>query len=285
MKSSVTRKTPTRRWSRPWLPAVGFYLIILVLAAASFVFILGLSTAADERSEWLTAGLVAACVIIAGIALREVILRSVRERRVADRIRLDRNLRHSALIKNEREASKFTLEKNTAALENIRKKSDAANLFGRISAGHREVFELCDEYRGIVAKEMPNVRPNSPRLPAFAKGSAVAGKLHHHHMLRWAEIETRSFTDEAQEAETAIAKAGFAQRAKAAIDFALSYYPNDRALRESAEVLDEIIVSLNGSDANKAKPNGEAVLGIESVEPGSVSTIKTKAGGKKKRKI
>jgi hypothetical protein len=39
---------------------------------------------------------------------------------------------------------------------------------------------------------------------------------------------------------------------KVAIDFALGYYPHERALRESADVLDEVIFSLNSSDTNGA---------------------------------
>ena len=246
MKHIVTRKRRSKHQKPSWLPAIGFYSIILVLAAASFVFVLGLSTNVDQ-SEWLTAGLIAVGVIIAGILLREVIIRNIREQRVAERDRLDRNLRHSESAKKANDGSKFTLERNEAALENIKKKSDAANLFGRISAGHREVFELCDEYRMIVANELPNVHPSSPRLKALSRGSVRVGDLHRHHMLRWAELEVRSLTSEAQNAETVDGKTGYARRAKAAIEFALSYYPDELALRESADVLDEILLSLNGS--------------------------------------
>jgi hypothetical protein len=241
-----------------WPPAIGFYFIIFVLAVASFVFVLGLSTDLDQSGDWLTAGLVAVGVIITGVILREVILRNVRERRGAERDRLDRNLRHSR--RREQTGSKFTLEKNAAAIDNIRKKSDAANLFGRISEGHREVFELCAEYRDIVAKEIHKVHPDSPRLRALSKGSVLAGKLHRHHMLRWAEIETRSLTNEAQGADTVVRKATYAQRAKDTIDFALSHYPDDQALRESAEVLDEILLSLNWSEINeRGKPEADGV--------------------------
>ena len=234
---------------------------------ASFVFVLGLSTNVDQN-EWLSAGLIAVAVIIAGILLREVILRYVREQRVAERDRLDRNLRHTESASKAKDGSKFTLEKNEAVLENIRKRSDAANLFGRISAGHREVFELCDEYRAIVARELPNVHPNSPRLKAFSKGSVRVGDIHRHHMLRWAELEARSLTSEAQNAETVDGKAGYARRAKTAIEFALSYYPDELALRDSADVLDEILLSLNGSgNANNAKSKGhEGDSGIKAVE-------------------
>ena len=268
-----------------WLPAIGYYFIILVLAAATFAFVMGLSTEVVQNGLWVTAGMIAAGVIVAGVVLRELILRNVRERRVAKTDLLDRNLKRSA-ASNEAPRSKFTLEKNAAALDNIRRRSDAANLFGRISAGHREVFELCDEYREIVAKELPNVHPDSPRLKAFTKGSVLAGKLHRHHMLRWAEIEAHALTTEAQGSETAVGKALYAQRAKDAIDFALSRYPDDRALRESADVLDEIILSLNGFDnGDKGKPKGdERHPDNEAVEFRDVPLKKKKAGGKKKGK-
>jgi hypothetical protein len=168
----------------------------------------------------------------------------------------------------------------------MKKKSDAANIFGRISAGHREVFELCEEYRTIVAKEIPNIHPNSPRLRALSKGSQFAGGLHRHHMLRWAELETRSLTNEAQSAETVVGKAGYAQRAKAAIDFALSHYPDERALRESADLLDEILLSLkNGSDTNdtdKPHPTDEDA-DVHTVDYGEVAAATKRPGHRKKR--
>jgi hypothetical protein len=283
MKTMATA-TRRKRHSEPfWLPAIGFYFIIFVLAAATFVFVLGLSTDVDQKSEWLTAGFVALGVIIGGIVLRELILRNVRERRFAERDRLDRSLRHSASFsKHEESSSKFTLEKNAAALENIKRKSEAANVFGRISEGHREVFELCDEYRSIVASEIPNVHPKSPRLKALSKGSELAGELHRQHMLRWAELETRALSNEAQSADSVVGKRGYAQRAKAAIDFALSHYPDERALRESADVLDEVIHSLNSSDANGDTGEKSGDLDARTVDYGDVKAQKKKPVRKKK---
>jgi hypothetical protein len=283
MRSIASRTKRPAHHGPIWLPAIGFYFLILILAAATFSFVIGSSADADRNGLWVTAGLISAGVIFAGIILRELVLRYVRERRIAEHHRLDRNLRHSPSGEGSR--PKFTLEKNAAALESIRKRSDAANLFGNISAGHKEVFELCDEYREVVARELPKIHPDSPRLKALTKGSVLAGKLHRHHMLRWAEIEAQSLTSEAHSADTAAGRATYAQRAKDTIDFALSHYPEDRALRESADVLDEVIRSLNGFDVDeKGKPQREErhpdkeVVELRNVS----STKKKKAGGKKK---
>ena len=283
MKTIATRTRRKQHSESFWLPAIGFYFIIFVLAAATFVFVLGLSTDVDQKNEWVTAGFVAIGVNIAGIVLRELILRNVRERRHAERDRLDRSLRHSSSFSNHAETtSKFTLEKNAAALENIKRKSEAANVFGRISEGHREVFELCDEYRSIVESEIPNIRPGSPRLKALSKGSELAGELHRRHMLRWAELETRALSNQAQSSDSVIGKRGYAQRAKVAIDFALGYYPHERALRESADVLDEVIFSLNSSDTNGATGETAGDLDVRTVEYGDVKTKKKKPVRKKK---
>jgi hypothetical protein len=282
---TIASRTRRKQHSEPfWLPAIGFYFIIFVLAAATFVFVIGLSTDVDQKNEWVTAGFVALGVIISGIVLRELILRNVRERRHAERDRLDRSLRHSTSFSNHAEsASKFTLEKNAAALENIKRKSEAANVFGRISEGHREVFELCDEYRSIVESEIPNVRPGSPRLEALSKGSALASELHRRHMLRWAELETRTLSSEAQVADSVVGKRGYAQRAKATIDFALSHYPHERALRESADVLDEVILSLDRSDTNGDTGKTGENVDLQTVAPDDIITKKKKPVRKKKR--
>ena len=279
MKTIATR-TRRKQHSEPfWLPAVGFYFIIFVLATATFVFVLGLSTDVDQKNEWVTAGFVALSVIIAGVVLRELILRNVRERRHAERDRLDRSLRHSSSFSNHAESSsKFTLEKNAVALENIKRKSEAANVFGRISEGHREVFELCDEYRGIVASEIPNVRPGSPRLKALSRGSDLAGEIHRRHMLRWAELETRTLSNEAQSADSVVGKRGYAERGKATIDFALSHYPHERALRESADVLDEVISSLDSPDTN----GDISETDLRTVDYGEITRKKKKPVRKKK---
>ena len=219
---------------------------MVALAVATFFLVLGLYQDRSKENEWVVAGLAASGVLVGGFVLRELVLRHARERFLIEQDRLDRNLRHPAAFSGRgAESSKFTLEKNKAALDTIKKKSEAANVFGRISAGHREVFELCEEYRAIVAKEIPNVHPDSPRLRALNKGSELAGELHRYHLMRWAEVEAKSLCQEAQAAETDESKAVLAQRARSAIDFALSYYPDEAKLRESALVLDELIDSFN----------------------------------------
>lgn len=218
-------------------------------------------------TEWVVAGLASSVVLGSGVVLREVVLRNARERYIAAGNRLDLNVRVPSISGEYRIGPKFTLEKNTSALENIRRKSEAAKVFGRLSAGHKEVFELCEEYIRIVSSEIPHVHPASPRLKALSAGHDTAARLHRRHLLKWSEIEAKELSGAAQNAATFDERIGFAQKAKGAIEYALVYYPDDRNLQESALLLDELILSIKVSDlieqAERASFKGETKLAAD----------------------
>lgn len=204
--------------------------------------------------EIVSPGLAASGVLIIGVVLREIVFRGVRDRFIERQRMLDRNLRSIPTPSGEYAIGrKFTLEQNTTALETIKQKSDAAKVFGRISEGHREVFELCAEYRQIVNAEIPKVHPESPRLKAMIRGKRKTAELQQYHLLRWAEIESKRFADQAVSASSDTERSEFADKARSVLHFALGYYPEDPKLIESTRFLD----SFEASRASNRDENGE----------------------------
>jgi hypothetical protein len=261
MNQLSSKKLPVPRRRPFWLPASSFYFLIAGVATASFFLVIGIMHDDGSEPEIVIAGLVASGVLVTGVILREIVLRSIREKRLIEQKRLDRSLSTRPAI--ERVSSKkFTIEKNAAALDMIRSRSEAARVFGRLSEGHREVFELCEEYRRIVANEIRNIHPNSPRLQALLKGNDYALKTHKYHLLKWAEIQSKSLAAEAQNAMGLPQKAEYVASAKNAIERALYHYPSEPELNESAVLLDDLLIGFRGaqylSDAESAARSGNA---------------------------
>ncbi len=238
------RRNTNRGVRQPfWLPASSFYFLVAGFAVATFFLIILLFHDGDTEVEWVSAGLVASGVLVAGVFLREIVLRSVRERHIAHRNLLDRNIRSAVSQSGEFNlANKFTLEKNAAALNVIQTKSDAAKIFGRISAGHREVFDLCVEYRRIVADELPQIHPNSPRLDALTRGNRYAAGLQKYHLLKWAEIEARELAEKASKATSLDDREKYADEAMNVIQFAAGFYPAEPKLNASKLFIEEFSV-------------------------------------------
>jgi hypothetical protein len=233
-----------RKVRRPfWLPASSFYFLISGFAVASFFLVIGIAHDDGSEPEIVFAGLVASGVLISGVILREIVLRNARERYLVERSRLDKNIESVIELKPRVDSGKFTLEKNAAALESIKARSEAASLFDRIAQGHRDVFEMCAEYRRIVAKEMRTIHPDSPRLKALIKGNDFALKTHKFHLLRWAELESKSLTTSSRNATDVSSRIQFTEQAKEPLRLALRYYPDEPALVESLDLLEELSIT------------------------------------------
>lgn len=242
-----------------WLPATGFYFLVFGVAVATFFLVILIFHEGGNEVELVTAGLSASAVLIGGVVLREIILRGARERHIASRRLLDRNIQsvvssHSGEFAVNR---KFTLEQIMIAIDAMRAKSDAAKVFNRIAAGHKEVFDLCDEYRRIVAVEIPNTHPDSPRLKAMVRGRRIAAQLHEVHMLRWAEIESSEAAQKAAMSASLNEKIEYENHARGVVDFALRYYPEDQRLLESARYLE------SGSSRRASEIDDDSVTEIE----------------------
>jgi len=236
----------TLRPRRPfWLPASNFYILAVASVVGVFFLLWGILQDGGEPTPWIAAGIAASGVLFGAVFLREVFLRSARNRFLANQRRLDRSL-HGMFDSSPRvyDPNKLTLEKNSAILTEIRKKSEAAKVLGKFSEGHREVVDMCSEYLAAAERELPSVGVGSPRIAALHRGKDVANQVHQFHMLAWAEIEARTLTQDASNRVKVAERLESAQKAIGVVDFALNYYPQNANLRESKSLLAEFVVSI-----------------------------------------
>ncbi len=249
-------KVPGRPRARPfWLPASSYYALTSAIAIALFFLLWGVLHEGKDEMPWIGAGLGASVALAAAVFLREIILRGARERFLLKQKRLDRSLLGFAQFVATADGSrKLTLEQNSTVLKQIVLKSDAAKVLARLPEGHREVFDLCASYLSIISDEMPTVAPGSPRIPAFRRGTELARKYHRYHMLKWAEIETRSLTQGARSDADHANRVDKAREALSVLDFALAQYPDEASLNESRAVVEEMVVSFRvGSLVEQAR--------------------------------
>ena len=234
------------KYRRPfWLPASNYYILTFAVAIAFFFLVWGILHEDNNDMSYIPAGVGASFVLIGAVFLREVVLRKARNRYLLVQRKLDYNLNNLAFLKPpNRNPNKLTLEKNATIIGEIRKKSEAAQILGKLSDGHWEVFEMCNEYLSVNESEIETVGVGSPRLAALRRGKEIVGELHRFHLLTWAEIESRSLTQEAKNRVTMSEKLKTAQKALTVLDSALQFYPNETKLLESEEVLKEFVASI-----------------------------------------
>jgi hypothetical protein len=236
---------PAQPFRRPfWLAASSYY--VLAAAIALFFLVWGIFHEGDEETPLVAAGIGASLVLGGAVIVREIFLRRARDRFLLVERNLDRNLNQIPLplTKN---ANKLSLEKNAAIVKDIQKKSEAARLLGKMSGGHLEVFEICNQYLSLTEKQMETVRVGSPRIAGLRRGREIVGELHRHHLLAWAEIEARSLTQKAKNYVTIAEKLNTAQEALTVLNSALQFYPNEPQLTESETVLKDFIASIKVS--------------------------------------
>ena len=227
-----------------WLPASTYYFLSSALAIAVFFAVWAILNDAGEESPWIPAGLAASVLLIAAGVMREVLLRRIRTKRITEQMRLDRTLLSAPLVRNPSNPDKLTIEQNAAILSEIQQKSDAAKVLSSIPASHREVFELCEHYLALVDGELPHVAIGSPRLRPLTKGREYAARFHRYHMLRWAEMETLSLAKSAASEPDLSRKLERASYVLAALEIAISHYPNEVKFRESGDAVKDLLASL-----------------------------------------
>jgi hypothetical protein len=231
-----------------WLPASNYYILAASVAIAFFFLVWGILNDGQDETPWIPAGIGAAVILSSAVILREIVLRDRRNRFLASQRQIDQSVRGIAQRAHARDPEKLTLERNAAILREISRKSEAAKVLARFAEGHRDVFELCEEYLVVVRKELPKVAAGSPRLVALLRGTEVAGKYHFYHMLQWAEIESRALTKEAGKRDKISEKLDSAQSALGVVEFALQSYPDEPALLDSQKVLLELVTSMKIKD-------------------------------------
>ncbi|MBX7055795.1 MAG: hypothetical protein K1X36_12640 [Pyrinomonadaceae bacterium] len=235
--------TPTRR--PMWLPASNYYALTMAVVIAFFFLVWGILHDGGDETPWISAGIGASVILFGAVVLRELIMRRARNRYVRAQRSFDRELREVySKLGNERDAEKLTLGQNEAILSDIAKKSSAARTLGKFSAAHREVFELCDDYLARNKRELAVIGTGSPRLVPLRKSRERVAEFHRYHMLQWAEIEAKELTQEAKSRAKLSEKVESAQAAMNVIDSALGFYPTERSLLESREVVVELIASI-----------------------------------------
>ncbi len=243
------RRFPDQPFRRPfWLTASSYYVLAAAVAIALFFLVWGIFHEGDEETPLMAAGIGASLVLGGAVVVREIFLRKARNRFLLIERNLDQNVKQIPLpLRPTRDANKLSLEKNAAIVKNIREKSEAARLLGKMSAGHLEVFEICSQYLSLTEKQMETVGVGSPRIAGLRRGREIVGELHRHHLLAWAEIEARTLTQKAKNYVTISEKLDTAQEALNVLNSALQFYPNDPQLTESETVLKDFIASIKVS--------------------------------------
>ncbi len=234
------------KYRRPfWLPASNYYILSFAVAVAFFFLVWGLLHEESDDMAYVPAGIGASLLLVGAVFLREVILRKARNRYLLAERRLDYNLNNIALHRPPNQnPNKLTLEQNAAIIAQIRKKSEAAQILAKLSDGHWEVFEMCNQYLILNESEIVTVGIGSPRLAALRRGKEIVGELHKFHLLAWAEIESRALTQESKNNVTISEKLKTAQKALTVLDSALQFYPNEVKLLESETALREFAASI-----------------------------------------
>ena len=240
---------PPVPFRRPiWLPASSYYIMATAAAVAFFFLVWGILHEGNDDTPLMIAGISASFIMGGAVVVREIFLRKARNRYLIAERRLDYNLRNfpgQARIAGQ--SNKLSLEKNAALIKNIQKKSEATRSLGKISSGHLEVFEICNQYLSMAEKQMETVGAGSPRLAGLRRGREIVGELHRYHLLTWAEIESRALTQKAKNYVTISRKLNTAQEALTVLDSALQFYPNEPQLTESESALKSFIASIRVS--------------------------------------
>jgi len=237
------------RHRRPfWLPASNYYVLTIAVTTAFFFLLWGILNDDNDDMPWIGAGIGASFILGGAVFLREVVLRKARTRYISAQRRLDNNIAAlPALNQGMQNPNKLTLEKNAAIIKQIKQKSGAARVLGKLANGHWEVFEICNEYLLLNKNELKTVAVGSPRLAALRRGREIVKELHRFHLLEWAEIEARSFTQEAKNNVTMNERLATSQKALDIIHTALQFYPNELHLKHSEEALTEFIATIKVS--------------------------------------
>ncbi len=229
-----------------WVPASTYYMMAVALSAAMFFIVWGILNDSLVEAPHITSGVSASIFLFGSVVLREIIMRRARNRLIREQRRLERNFASPSVHAGD--SRKLTIERNTAILEDIKRKSDAARVLGKFSAGHREVFELCGNYILQNDSELKTVNASSPRLSPLLKGRTLANELHRFHMLKWAEIEVTSLTTDARNRAAPEEKIESARGALDVIEESLEFYPSERSLLQSRELLQDLLVSIKISN-------------------------------------
>ncbi|MBX3292501.1 MAG: hypothetical protein KF881_06370 [Acidobacteria bacterium] len=245
---------------RPYLvPASNYYVLVFAISGAVFFVVWGVMHDLGSDMPWIIAGIAGSGLLFGSVIVREIFMR----RAARQRFEAQARSRAGRPIHSAAGAKKLTIEQNEEILEQIRRKSNAANVLGTIASGHREVFELCGAYLSANEAELKTISASSPRLAPLLRSRSKVIDAHRFHMLKWAEIESRSLTAEIRKRRTPSERSEAARDAMEVIDTALASYPAEQALIQSKAALHEISIQIKVSEfidaANTSADAGDLV--------------------------
>jgi hypothetical protein len=231
-----------------WLSPANYYILVVAITIAVFFVIWGWLHSVDEETPYIPAGISASFVLAFGVLLRELVLQRAYQKSILAQKRLDYNLKSVAKFAQKRAGSnKLTIEQNNSLIKEIEAKSKAAQLLGKHSEVHFEIFEICTAYLDLNTKELEQVNAGSPRISMLRKGRLRVEKIHKYHLLNWAAIESQNRIREAKINVTVNEKLENAQRALSVLYSALEFYAEEEKLLESAEAIKDFIVNIKVS--------------------------------------
>jgi tetratricopeptide (TPR) repeat protein len=237
------RQQPRSALQRPfWLTNSAYYGTTGAIAILLFFLVWGFSSENSEQTDstFFPALIVVVLLFAVSFAFHGVVLRRAKNRYL---LGSDKASFHPARPPSARDDGKFTLEKHGALLKLVQRKADAANANAGEPEKHLDVYKTCTEYLEQVEAAMPTVHVGSPRLAAFRGGQERVRALQRHHLLQWAEDESRFLLREAQVRVVVNDKIEVAQRALEVLDAALQLYPNEGNLIESSNAIQEFIAA------------------------------------------
>lgn len=232
-----------------WLPASNYYVLSAAICIAVFFLVWGILLDGGEETPWIAAGIGASLILAGAVILREVVLKKAQKRFLLTQNKLDANLKniHAAQSLPGVNSNKLSVEKNAAIIKEIRQKSEAARLSGKLYEAHLAVAEMCGDYLSLNRRQLETVGAGSPRFAALRRGRETIEQLHRYHLLSWAQNESRHLTQESKIRVKISDKLEAAQRALQTLETAAEFYPNERQLIESEQVLREFIASIKVS--------------------------------------
>ncbi len=268
VNTTVPATKEYRNYKRPfWLPAVSYYFFTVAIVILVFFVVWWLLQEPRGGTPWIPSGIISGLLLMGSVLLREIYLRNAMRRYLAIKRRLDSNLNRAAQSVPIG-ATKFTLEQNARVLSEIERKSNAARTLGQLPDAHLEVFDMCEEYLTFTKEELNSIPVGSPRFGAIRRGRRRTKEFHKYHLIGWAAIESRVFTQEAQGCDIIEGKIETAKKALDVLNSALYFYPDDARLLESADVVKEFIASSKITDrikkAEDAVANGNFKAAIAS---------------------
>lgn len=250
-----------------WLSASNYYTFAAAITIALFFLVWGILNEANESTPWIGAGVFAGIVLAGAVLLREVILRTHRNRRLADQARLEETLRLVSAIPHVGDRKKISIGQNNAWVAHITQRSEAAKVLDRISDAHRNVFDLCEQYLNDISTELPYVAAGSPRIAAFRNGMRSIKRLHKYHLLRWAELETKELGFGIQSRVTIEDNLKSNGNAAKVLSLALEYYPDDPDLNASMAVVSDARALITAAEltgnAEKEMTSGNPEAALE----------------------